>query len=85
MRVWQNALAMLATVLAAFALLPLPARVRLVCITGAGAVIGLLLVLRVGAHGRRTMKERTGDTYAQIERIRALRSKRSGRRTPPGS
>ena len=79
MRVWQNLLAMIGVIAAAFALLPLPARARLTCIAIAGTVIALTLALRLRQHGRARAHVRSADTWGRIERIRAERAKR-GRR-----
>jgi hypothetical protein len=67
-----------ATLLAAAALLPMPARVRLVCVALACATIVLLLLARLRAHGARRTDERVDGLYGRIERIRRDRAKRRG-------
>jgi hypothetical protein len=67
-----------ATLLAAAALLPLPARVRLVCVALACATIVLLLLARLRAHSARRAGERVDGLYGRIERIRRDRAKRRG-------
>jgi hypothetical protein len=81
MRPWQNLIALLATVLAAGALLPLPATVRLLCVAGAGILILLVLTARMRAHRVRRDRERVDATYDRIERIRAARDRRRGPRS----
>lgn len=80
MRPWQNAVALVATVLAAGALLPLAPPVRFLCAGLAGATIVVLLLARVRAHRVRRDQERVDDVYARIERMRADRIRRRGSR-----
>ena len=82
MRTWQNASALLLTLLAAGALLPLDARARLLCIAVAVAGIVVLLVVRLRAHRVRRDDARTGAVQARIDRIRAEREKRTKRPLP---
>ncbi|HEY4440583.1 MAG TPA: hypothetical protein VGN14_09010 [Candidatus Elarobacter sp.] len=76
MRPWQNLLALVATILAAGALLPLPTTVRLVCVGTAVGLIVLVLTLRLRAHRTRRERERVDDVYGRIERIRSERGRR---------
>jgi hypothetical protein len=76
MRPAHNAAALVATLLAAGALLPLPGRVRLLCVALACAAIVLLLVARLRAHGARRTDARVDGVYGRIERIRRAREKR---------
>ncbi len=78
LRPWQNALALLGTLLAAGALLPLAPAVRAACGGLAIATIVLLLVVRLRAHRVRRDAARVGDVYARIERMRAERGRRGG-------
>jgi hypothetical protein len=80
MRPWQNILALLATVVAAGTLLPLPAVVRVACAASAGVVVLLLLLARVRAHRVSRDRERVDGVYERIERIRADRARRRGSR-----
>ena len=77
MRLWQNLLALFGTILAAGALLPLPARMRFACISLAIVLIVTLLTLRVRGHKNQRRGARIDDTYARIARIR---EQRRGRR-----
>ena len=79
MRPWQNAAALVATILAAGALLPLEPRARLACAALAVASIVVLLVARLRAHTARRDDARTVGTRASIERIRAARDDRTRR------
>ena len=76
MRPAHNAAALVATLLAAAALLPLPARIRLACVALACATIVLLLLARLRAHGARRTDARVDGLYGRIERIRREREKR---------
>lgn len=76
MRRWENAVALIATVLAAAALLPFPAYPRLVCAGLAIVTLLALFVRRLRAHGARRETPVASDTYARIERIRAARGPR---------
>ena len=80
MRPWQNAIALAATLLACGALLPLGVRVRITCAVLAFAIIIVLLVIRLRAHAVRRNDARTAGIYGRIERIRAERAARRGRR-----
>ncbi len=79
MRPWQNAVALLATVLAAGALLPLAPHLRLLCACLAIATIVGLLVQRTRSHRVRRADARANDVYSRIERIRAERVQRKRR------
>jgi len=81
MRLWQNLLALVATMLAAGALLPLPPAVRLLCVGGAGVLILLVLVARMRAHRVRRDRERVDGVYDRIDRIREERARRRGPRS----
>jgi biotin carboxylase len=72
----QNAAALIATLLAAAALLPLEPRVRFVMVGLAAASIAVLLVVRLRGHAVRRDDARSAATYARIERIREARAKR---------
>ena len=69
-------MALVATLLAAAALLPLPAQVRLGCVALACATIVLLLVARLRGHRARRTDARIDGVYNRIERIRSEREKR---------
>jgi hypothetical protein len=76
MKRWENIVALVATVLAAGALLPIPASSRFIC---AGAAIAMLLILcglRLRAHAMRADTPSSSETYAKIERIRSARGPR---------
>ena len=62
----HNVVALVATLLAAGALLPLPGRIRLLCVALAGATIVLLLLARLRAHGARRTDERVDGLYGRI-------------------
>ena len=76
MRRWENAVALGATLLAAAALLPLPAYPRLLCAGAAIVTVLILLGLRLRAHAARRDRPPVSDTYARIERIRSARGPR---------
>jgi hypothetical protein len=80
MRPWQNAVALVATLFAAGALLPLAPQFRLLCGGLAIATILALLWLRVRAHQVRRTDARVADVYTRIERIRDDRRRRTKRR-----
>lgn len=80
MRPWQNAVALVATLFAAGALLPLAPQFRLLCGGLAIATIMALLWLRVRAHQVRRTDARVADVYTRIERIRSDRNSRTKRR-----
>jgi hypothetical protein len=80
MRPWQNLLALVATVVAAGALLPLAPAVRLLCVGGAGVLILFVLTARMRAHRVRRDRERADGIYDRIERIREERARRRGPR-----
>jgi Flp pilus assembly protein TadB len=80
MRPWQNILALLATVVAAGTLLPLPPILRVACAAVAGVIVLLLLLARVRAHRVRRDRDRVDGIYEHIERIRADRARRRGSR-----
>jgi hypothetical protein len=77
MRPWQNAVALLGTLFAAGALLPLASPLRLLSGGLAIATVVLLLTSRLRAHRVRRDSARVGDVYGRIERMRA---ERGGRR-----
>ena len=81
MRPWQNAVALIGTLLAAGALLPLPAAARLLLAALAAAAILFLLAIRMRAHRVRRDGARISGVYDRIERIR---SDRKNRRSRPG-
>jgi hypothetical protein len=62
--------------LAAGALLPLPARTRFTFIALAVTAILVVLVMRLRAHAARRGSARASATYERIARIRASRTKR---------
>ena len=76
MRPWQNALAILATFIAAGALLPWPARLRIVAAVVAGLIIVVLAAFRVSAHMRLTSSATTEVTMDMVDRIREERARR---------
>jgi hypothetical protein len=73
----QSGAALVATLLAAAALLPLQPRIRFALMALAAAAVVALLVVRVRAHAARRDDARTASTYARIERIRDARGKRA--------
>jgi hypothetical protein len=76
MKRWENIVALVATVLAAGALLPIPASPRFIC---AGSAIVMLLILcglRLRAHIARRDAPSSSETYTRVERIRAARGPR---------
>jgi hypothetical protein len=77
MRRGQTAIALVATLFAAGALLPLAPAARFVLIGLAAAAIAILLVVRLRAHAARRDDARNAATYARIDRIRAARAKRT--------
>ncbi|GAC1659922.1 MAG: hypothetical protein NVS4B13_06400 [Candidatus Elarobacter sp.] len=79
MRPWQNVVALAATLLAAGALLPLAPHVRIGLAGLAGAVVVMLLGVRLRAHSARRDSARVAGVYNRIERIRADRAKRTDR------
>ncbi len=79
MRPWQNALAIIATFLAAGALLPLGTRFRLTCAFAAAAIIFVLLAVRLRSHSASRKRASTTATFDRIARIRADRAKRFDR------
>ncbi len=80
MRPAQNALVILATFLVAGSLLPWSPRLRLACAAGAVAIVLGLLVARLRAHAATGRTATTNATQARIDRIRAERARRMGRR-----
>lgn len=80
MRPVQNALVILALFLVAGALLPWGASLRLMCAGAAIAIVLLLFVTRLRAHGAGASPAAVSDTQDRIERIRAARAARMGRR-----
>ncbi|GAC1419127.1 MAG: hypothetical protein NVSMB5_10810 [Candidatus Velthaea sp.] len=80
MRPWQNALAIIATFFVAGALLPWSAQARLFCAFVAGAMIAVLLVLRMRSHAASISSRSGALTDAKIAQIRGERSRRMTRR-----
>jgi hypothetical protein len=80
MRPLQNALAIVATFFVAGALLPWSPRLRLVCAFAAIGMILLLLVMRMRAHLGAQRHRTDATSWSRIERIRAERQRRLGRR-----
>jgi hypothetical protein len=80
MRPAQNALVILASFLVAGSLLPWSPRIRLACASGAIGVVLLLLIVRLRAHAGPTVRRADSRTQARIDRIRAERTARMGRR-----
>ncbi|BDE07212.1 hypothetical protein WPS_24880 [Vulcanimicrobium alpinum] len=80
MRTWQNLAALLATVVAAGALLPTAPPLRLLCAGIAGVLVVWLLAMRMRAHRVRRERDAFDDVYARIARIRAARTCRRERR-----
>jgi hypothetical protein len=80
MRPWQNALAIVAAFFVAGALLPWS--LRLACALAAIGIVMLLFVIRIRSHVATQEREHTAGVYAKIERIRATREERIGRRSP---
>ncbi len=80
MRPAQNALVILATFLVAGSLLPWSPRLRLACAAGAIGIVLLLLVARMRAHSEVSRGRTHDETQSRIERIRAERAARMGRR-----
>lgn len=72
----QNVLALVATLIAAAALLPLEVRARIVLAGLAFGIIGVLLAIRLRAHSARREAERVSGVYDRIARIREQRTKR---------
>jgi hypothetical protein len=78
---WQNAVALVGTLAAAGALLPLAPRYRLLFAGVAIATIVIVAIARLRAHRVSRPEVRAVDAYARIERIRAQRTAgRRGRR-----
>lgn len=82
MRPAQNGLVILASFLVAGALLPWSPRIRLACASGAIGIMLVLLILRLRAHSGPMLHGAEGRTQARIDRIRAERAARMGRRRP---
>ena len=72
----QNALALVATLVAAAALLPLAARTRIVLVVVAFGIVFVLLAIRLRAHAARRDAARVSGVYDRIARIREQRTKR---------
>ncbi|HEX3549617.1 MAG TPA: hypothetical protein VHT53_04540 [Candidatus Elarobacter sp.] len=72
-------MALIATMLAAGALLPIAPRARFLLIGCAVAAILVLLAVRLRAHAAARRTKRTASTYDRIERIRAARTRRPPR------
>jgi hypothetical protein len=80
MRPAQNALAIVATFFVAGSLLPWSSRLRLTCAFAAMGLITLLLVMRMRAHLAVGRRRDDATSWSRIERIRADRERRLGRR-----
>jgi hypothetical protein len=80
MRPWQNALAIVAAFFVAGALLPWS--LRLACALAAIGIVMLLFVMRIRSHVATQEREHTAGVYEKIERMRATRDVRAGRRPP---
>jgi hypothetical protein len=80
MRPVQNALAIVATFFVAGSLLPWSPRLRLTCALAAMGLIVLLLVMRMRAHLGVRQRRENATSWSRIERIRADRERRLGRR-----
>lgn len=76
MKRWENIVALAATVLAAGALLPIPAYQRFLCVGVAIVMLLILCGLRLRAHIARREAPNSSETYTRIERIRAARGPR---------
>jgi hypothetical protein len=76
----QNVLVLFASFLVAGALLPWSPRIRLACAAGAIDIVLLLLLIRLQAHASSTPRRVDRTLQARIERIRAERAARLGRR-----
>ena len=76
MKRWENIVALVATVLAAGALLPIRPPSRLICVGTAIVMLLILCGLRLRAHATRTDTPSSSNTYAKIERIRSARGPR---------
>ncbi|HEX3468250.1 MAG TPA: hypothetical protein VHT05_09250 [Candidatus Elarobacter sp.] len=73
---WENLVALAAIVLAACALLPLPAYPRIACAVLAVATLLIVCSLRLRTFLARREAPKISDTYAKIERIRSARGPR---------
>jgi hypothetical protein len=80
MRPAQNALVILAAFLVAGSLLPWSPRLRMACAAGAIGIVLLLLIIRLRAHAGLVPRRADSRTQARIDRIRADRAARMGRR-----
>jgi hypothetical protein len=80
MRPAQNALVILASFLVAGSLLPWSPRIRLACAAGAIGMVLMLLIVRLRAHANPMLPRSGSRTQARIDRIRAERAARMGRR-----
>ncbi len=76
MRPWQNALAILATFIAAGALLPWPAHLRIIAAVVAGLIIVVLAAFRLSSHMRRDASASSEVTMDMVDRIREQRARR---------
>jgi hypothetical protein len=76
----QNALVILASFLVAGSLLPWSPRIRLACASGAIGIVLLLLMMRLRAHSGPMLHPSDSRVQARIDRIRAERAARMGRR-----
>lgn len=76
MKRWENLVGLVAIVLAAAALLPVPAPARIICAVLAVTTLFALCSLRLRAFLTRREPPKISDTYAKIERIRSARGPR---------
>ena len=80
MRPAQNLLVIVAAFLVAGALLPWSPRIRLACASGAIGMVLVLLIVRLRAHSSPLPRRADSRMQARIDRIRADRAARMGRR-----
>ena len=76
----QNVLVMFASFLVAGSLLPWSPRIRLACAAGAIGIVLVLLLIRLQGHTSSTQRRADRTLQARIDRIRAERAARLGRR-----
>jgi membrane protein implicated in regulation of membrane protease activity len=76
MRPWQNAVALVAVLIAAAALLPLAPGARVTLAVLAFGTVCVLLAMRLRAHAARRDAARVSGVYDRIARIREQRAKR---------
>jgi hypothetical protein len=76
MRPWQNAVALVAVLIAAAAMLPLAPGARVILAVVAFGIVCALLAMRLRAHAARRDAARISGVYDRIARIREQRTKR---------